>query len=47
MGVTGTKQTGIIEIIAAVTAGAIIMSALVYWSIQFIGMLEFLELAYG
>jgi hypothetical protein len=30
-----------------VTAGAIIISAAGYWAIQFIGMLEFLELAYG
>jgi hypothetical protein len=44
---TDPKQTGTIEKVAAVSAGAIIISAVVYWTIQVVGMLEFLELAYG
>lgn len=43
----GSKQSGVIEKVAAVSASAIIVSAVVYWAIQIAGVLEFLELAYG
>jgi hypothetical protein len=43
---TVKKELGIQEKIAAVAAGAIIISALMYWGYQFVGMLEFLEMAY-
>lgn len=42
-----SKQIGMMEKIAAVSAGAIIISAILYWTIQIVGVLEFLELAYG
>lgn len=41
------KGLGTKEKIAAIVAGAIILSAIIYWSYQFVGMLEFLEMAYG
>lgn len=41
------KELGTREKIAAVVAGAIILSAVIYWGYQFVGMLEFLEMAYG
>jgi hypothetical protein len=41
------KELSTKEKVAAVVAGAIILSAIFYWSFQFVGMLEFLEMAYG
>lgn len=44
---TESRQAGVIEKVAAVSASAIIIAAVVYWAIQIIGVMEFLELAYG
>lgn len=44
---TVKKELGTKEKVAAVVAGAITLSAIIYWSYQFVGMLEFLEMAYG
>ncbi|MBU2098820.1 MAG: hypothetical protein KKD00_08660 [Gammaproteobacteria bacterium] len=44
---TESRQAGILEKVAAVSASAIIISAVVYWGIQIAGVFEFLELAYG
>lgn len=44
---TSKKELGAKEKIAAVFAGAIILSAVIYWGSQFVAMLEFLEMAYG
>lgn len=41
------KELGAREQIAAVVAGAIILSGIIYWGYQFVVMLEFLEMAYG
>lgn len=44
---TEKNNLGIKEKVAAVAAGAIIFSAVIYWGYQFVAMLEFLEMAYG
>jgi len=44
---TFKKELGTKEKIAAVFAGSIILSGVVYWGYQFAAMLEFLEMAYG
>lgn len=44
---TESAKTGLLEKVAGVAASAIIISAVVYWAIQIVGVLEFLELAYG
>lgn len=44
---TELKHSKMIEKVAAVSASAIIISAVVYWAFQITGMLAFLELAYG
>lgn len=41
------KELGTQEKIAAAVAVAIILSGIIYWGYQIVGMLEFLEMAYG
>lgn len=44
---TDSRPIKTMEKIAAIVSGAIIASAVIYWTIQVIGVFEFLEMAYG
>lgn len=46
---TESKKTGMdrLEIVALSVSSAVIVVALVYWTLQISGVLEMLEMAYG
>lgn len=44
---THGNQAGILEKVALGASSVIIAAAVVYWTIQIVGVIEFLQLAYG